>query len=143
MRTVRIVACVGVVLALFGLTMCSVSAQEKPAAASEKAAPVATETPAVSSTLDELEQAWATIYTLQRAYAQMLQQADTCAATLAQYRGPAAVRDLQQLELDLKTKIEARHPGYTFNTQTGALTKIPEPPPAPAAAAAPRKQGGA
>jgi hypothetical protein len=116
------------VAAILVLTVGLMASYGQAPAAPEKPKPAATEAAAVveKPELDELEKAWATIYSLQRAYADVLQRADSCASMLAQYRGPAAQAEIQKAESDLKAKIEARHPGYDFDLRTGTLTKRPE-----------------
>lgn len=83
----------------------------------------------VAPALDELEQAWILIHQLQQAYGQAIQEADACRAALAPYRKQGVERDLTANLKDLKAKIDARHPGFSWDPQTGGFTKVEPPPP--------------
>jgi hypothetical protein len=86
---------------------------------------VASVKPEAPQALTELEQAWLIILQLRTAYATLLSETDACRAQIGPLRARAASEALTQDEAGLKAKIEAGHPGYTWDPKTGAFTKQP------------------
>lgn len=81
-------------------------------------------------TMTELDTAQLELLQVRTAHATTLLQLDACRAEsgrahdlIGRMRAERASAELTALEADLKAKIEARHPGYTWDPKTQAFTK--------------------
>jgi hypothetical protein len=81
--------------------------------------------------LSELEQLRRENAYLQSRLARTLDERDDCRVELAPLRKTRDDAIVQRAVARLKADFEAAHPGFTFNTETGALEPVPDPPVAP------------
>ncbi len=81
--------------------------------------------PTQAGTLSEVERLKHENLQLQSQLAQLLAQKSDCEAQLGPLRAQAHNQALAAQATALKEQIEQAHPGYTFDVQTGKLTKKP------------------
>lgn len=72
--------------------------------------------------LDDLETAKLQILQLQSAYAQVLAESEACRQQLAPLRASAISKDLSSAEVALRSFVDQRHPGFSWDPRTGVFT---------------------
>lgn len=119
------------------------SAPQLPAAATK---PTVSTDASAPPALDELEKAWLDAFDVRKEYARLLvkrterlallsdmleklvSELRDAANELGQLQADVASAQLTTEEAEVKKKIEARHPGYSWDPKTRQFTKLPEPP---------------
>lgn len=86
--------------------------------------PSLAQVPATLTEIDKLRIENANLYELLTTY---VEEADTCRGQLAKPRADANRTAANERRAQLKARIEAAHPGFTFAPETGALTPTPAP----------------